>query len=246
MSENISVDLMGTSPLIPTQNSPQEVISSFQNQNTEPKQSHKKITTSLPLFLVLLILLSVGIAFAFLNQPKPIPLIPTQITPTPTLTPEPTPTPNSDWLTYKSDEYGFEFQYPQDWTISKSIYPTTEKILIQSPNLSSYSDSPVQPAEKVPYQIEIQTFSKSASDLDSYINQSKKIVIDGRNAYVTAYYPDGMLNTLNTFIDFTKDEYLKIGLWPYFPDQGVPSWNIEQIIYEQIVSTFRFADNSKH
>jgi len=160
MSENTSEDLVATSTFIPNQISPQEITSSFQNQSIESKHSRKKITTALLLIAALLVLLSVGIALVFLKQQNPVSLIPSSITPTPTPIPESTPAPSSDWLTYRNDEYGFEFKYPNEW-IYKEDQGENFNILL-SPEEGFYINPGV---------VTVTVFSDESSiDLETYIN----------------------------------------------------------------------------
>jgi len=80
---------------------------------------------SLIILLVTLVAISVGVSIFSISTKQPS--LTQQTTPSPspiplTPTPIPTTTQFSDWKTYRSVKYGFEFQYPTTWKVDEDAY----------------------------------------------------------------------------------------------------------------------------
>jgi len=84
-----------------------------------------------------IIVISTGV-YIYYKLPNNQPYIPPPIT-TPTNTPTSTPN-NTEIKTYRNTEFGFEFQYPEDWVIrtNTSYSPFSKFDLISAPSEKSY------------------------------------------------------------------------------------------------------------
>jgi len=159
---------------------------------------------------------------------------------------KPTPINNIplDWKTYTNTKLNYQLQYPSEWKIVDSPEPLPSELHLVSNIDSFYSDSPqANQPRYVKYSLNIIPFGKDNLTVLNSILKSNLIIVGGKKTYQTTQFPDGTYNYLNTFIDFSEDNYLKIELWPYFSHKtDDPQQLSVKIIYDQILTTFKFIE----
>ena len=156
----------------------------------------------------------------------------------------------ADWKTYRIEKYEFEFKYPSDWKMRLEEYPTTTKIFLDSNVESTYSeDQRAMPTNPIfeKYYISFALVSKRDEFYIYEIKNAKQVTITGKTAYQTSKLPNNMVREFATYIDYSDDEYLKIGLSPYASDPQItgPEQKQVQEIYDQVISTLKFIPSSK-
>jgi len=205
------------------------------------------------------IILSVGFVlflFAIISrQPDVMPPAPPEF-PTPSVfTPSPTdtlvslitpPEANfSSWKTYKNDQYGYEFKYPENWliendfnTIYRLLGPETQKTrsVSEYPGLSLWYDIMLDTIVKDDLPQYMGLGLKSISDIASskysyYFKESKTTTFAGNTAVEA--YEQGECRYHVIYID-NSESLLKVSLPCNQSKENLTS------IQNQILSTFKF------
>jgi len=112
----------------------------------------------------------------------------------------------SDWLTYENTDYGFQFQYPQGYTIVKDsrdiIHLKKSDINILDVYITNYNEAPEKPENAlIPSIYDLEESKKSIESNTQAIN------IEGVKILSDVYYPDGYLLRAEFFVD---NNYVKI------------------------------------
>jgi len=198
---------------------------------------------------------------AKLPQPTPVSFLTPTSTPTPTpktspitvvATPSeltPTPDPTADWKTYTNTKYGYSIKYPSNWWIER------EYALISDIPSEVY-EGPISPVP-LPYEIDINELKnpkrKEFKELiisnnmfppemkESFSFQEEKI--GSYRVFRTSDVIPSYAGELHAYFEGNGGlRYIDIVLWPYNKDTTFLNQNRVVVIFDQILSTFRFLD----
>ncbi|MEA3452776.1 MAG: hypothetical protein U9Q96_00365 [Patescibacteria group bacterium] len=214
--------------------------------------SYKEISTPTGILVVLLVAVVAGVlVWQFLPEvvPSPSSTISPNPSPTPTLSPSPTSTPRADemadWEVYRSDEYGFEVKYPEEWHIAEkrfSIGSCAAHLLFSADKDKNYEFYPWS------RNINIEIWYSHESDetiahsgVMGMITENKNsdLKIDGKQTKeficgIADQVYDTGIHDEHKFI--VRTDNFAYAFW------GTVSWDKKDLIYDEILSTFKFID----
>jgi len=186
---------------------------------TLPKSLTTVTTFSKILALVLFITLPIfgfwlGMEYQKITEPVTSPI---DISSEPVSTPTPTVDETANWKTYRNEEYGFEFEYPGDWTLQEISNPDlpyiVHKIILQGISVEIYKQFSVK---KVP---------------EDKIITSEQIMINGIEGTYNRHNADGPYQEV--IVPYQSKTYRLI----------LDTESDEQV-FDHILSTFRFTNEN--
>ena len=192
---------------------------------TKPKPSFKQSFSSnkiplLAVFVVLMMGLSSVATYFILKSPAPVqtsaPVV--QTSPTAIVQPTSTPDPTANWKTYNDTTYKFTLKLPQDWNvITTSVEPKPKDIYV------AYD------SDTVDAYIERNPAKMNQSDLSRIIINSIPVIRIKNN------------------IDTYRREYavLPITNGTLILEATLSLDSSEAVIFDQILSTFKFLDSAR-
>jgi len=186
------------------------------------------------------------------KEEKPLPAEPTKAALSPTVTPDPT----AEWKVYRSEKFGIYFKYPQDWNSKETEHAVGNRagiVSLESDILSDFASG--LPPKRLNYSIEvIELTGDNNVRPEDYIlsafnliddKQYIKIVeekIEKYTTYKTADIPS-MSGQLYAFLENkNKGEFTAFALRPYSKDSSYKNQQQAVLIFDQILSTFRFIE----
>jgi hypothetical protein len=104
----------------------------------------------------------------------------------------------NDWQTYRNEEFGFEFRYPEDWELFTNVHGSTADLLISIDSIGvSHVDN------DLPYNFEIEVY-KDISGIDYYYadGQYHKYGLKNLNEYLEKF-SSGEDPRLTNILNFT-------------------------------------------
>jgi hypothetical protein len=157
-----------------------------------------------------------------------------------------TPTTDTSGLkTYKNDQYGFEFQYPVDWSIEND-YDTTFRLL--SPETRKNKSTAEHPGLSQWYDIELATITQE--NLPKYLDLGLKSISDITSSKYSDYFENSQSTTFASKIAAETYEQGECRYYSIFVDNPKSFLKISfpcnqskenlTLIQKQILSTFKF------
>jgi len=241
-----------------------------QSKSPNPAQSNEPVK-SLPApkhhfpikIIIVIILLILGgivsvVAFQTFNSEKIVDQDPVETGLKPVSTNEPTPAETintSSWQTYRNEEYGFEFMYPQEWKVQKYDGSSNKRIVIlsQKQNEDIPEAFSVHVYDPTTYYGEITVesikenyesyyiFFSGNADLDIKRIEEKNIFVDDyqalQNVFAIEKQPLSNEYSNRVQIYIPVENYRELILIEFSGD--------DLTILNHILSTFRFIDENR-
>jgi hypothetical protein len=111
----------------------------------------------------------------------------------------------SDWLTYRNEQYGFEFKYPKEWKLFTKINNGYSHIGF-SYNKITQGEEPID--NMVPAVVDIVPLSYITSNVNKIITDK---IIDGRRIVIYSFIGMGDIEVTSKATQLKGDDYLIIG-----------------------------------
>ncbi|MBP6885970.1 MAG: hypothetical protein KBC02_01860 [Candidatus Pacebacteria bacterium] len=198
----------------------------------------------MPVAIIVGVLIIAGGAYAWMQGTPATPVA--ELTPTAT----PTPDPTAGWKTYTNTEYGFEFRYPADRTLEgPNISYTSETPRIVSIGLGDM-EHPFYNKERFTLSVYDPTSQKTIEEggcrsADKDCISEYRIINEARFLVNTYRVSDGMSSgsqEKNAVIihDGKLFNFYTGFSGGYYSDMSIPELAAKRILFDQILSTFKF------
>ena len=179
-----------------------------------------------------------------------------QSSPSPQTEPEVLDT--SNWQTYRNEEFGFEFMYPDEWEIIKTdpfsvsmVYKLEER---RPRNSSEYWYPGEVSASKfvkqellggndpiIPFEVFVEVYMSAFSERERALLETETSEVDGRPAFIITRVKDdpasGFLVDKIVLIDASPKEVVLISVQSFVEYEAYI-----RIVFDQILATFRFVE----
>jgi hypothetical protein len=177
--------------------------------------------------------------------PTPTPTVVIQGPVSPTVAADPT----ANWKTYKNDIYGFEFNYPGNWTFFDTNKPRQYSLYSPEYVLESTASATIKNGGSFSILVDYNNANNQSKTLDEWARNinaadSQKITFSGREAIRSS-----LLNAISnyavsvSFIDQSNGENNKGIIILQMTSNQSDSEKYNKI-FDQILSTFRFVEKS--
>lgn len=158
----------------------------------------------------------------------------------------PTPNPIASLKTYKNEEYGFEFKYPQSWRINNKELSDNTIFNLKSDIDSGVPYGPIDPPPTSKYFISVGMIN-NVTNLNEWITNDNggiknniSIMKDRSFTYYKITDIPSMSGQLSYYIQLKqKNSYLSLILFPYSEDEEYKNQNEATAVMNQILSTLK-------
>lgn len=223
MEENISTENISPEPVVSAETP--EIIPEI-----PVVEKKKKPWINIVILLIVILLGCAGLVFAGVQIQKN--QASNQSTPSPEVTVTPTFDLIAEWKTYSSDEYGFSFKYPKDWVVEDTPIGDAPSSLFKKGTIPLRTEITSSGEEKTG--ISINPEGGSTININPRMNFIET-VIGGKKARLYTFSPD----TGFRFYNLVDDKN-----YPNF-SITLSDARLNELIVSQIVSTFKFLDETE-